>query len=171
MDLTAQDLTLPLIAAEPNGCLSSETIDRAATLLTTAVKAQVALLLRCALFHVQDSEPTSRTCIVICQGVVALSPQAHEHGTATVVSKNLLEDCRIAALQACDRLEAVLHAKRSRERSSNADCSSLQHGEAPFRYREICWRGEGRYDVMCDLSTAPWSEPSLKELPVLAPRS
>jgi hypothetical protein len=113
----------------------------------------------------QYSEPTSVTWILICQGVVALSPQAHPHGTTAVVSTDLLESCRLAALQACDRLEAVLHVRRT----ALADSSSLQNGEAPFRYREICWRGEGRYDVMCDLSTAPWSEPSLKELPVLAP--
>lgn len=81
------------------------------------------------------------------------------------MSTDLLENCRRAALQACDRLEAVLRARRA----STADYPVLQDGEAPFRYREICWRGEGRYDVMCDLSTAPWSEPSLKELPVLAP--
>jgi hypothetical protein len=48
MDLTAQDLTIPLATVEPGGCLSSETIDRAATLLTTAVKAQIVPALRCA---------------------------------------------------------------------------------------------------------------------------
>ena len=87
------------------------------------------------------------------QGVVALRPQA----SAAVVSVELLERCRVAALSACDELEAVLQSKRR----SAVDGSVSQHGEAPFRYHEICWRGEGRYDVKCDLTTTPWSEPSL----------
>ena len=45
MDLTAQDLTIPMTTAGPNGCLSSETIDRAATLLKTAVKVALQIFL------------------------------------------------------------------------------------------------------------------------------
>eukprot|EP01044_Picomonas_judraskeda_P010630 COSAG03_NODE_1383_length_4194_cov_21.321123_1_plen_337_part_00 len=106
-----------------------------------------------------SSETTERAAALLATaGVVALSP----HAAVTVVRTGLLEDCRVAALAACDRLETVLRGQR-------ASGAGLQDGEAPFRYHEICWRGEGRYDVKCDLATAPWSDPSLKELPALAP--
>eukprot|EP01047_Picozoa_sp_COSAG01_P052328 COSAG01_NODE_5493_length_4227_cov_2.861192_3_plen_89_part_00 len=43
------------------------------------------------------------------------------------------------------------------------------HEESPFRYREICWRGVGRYDVRCPPAEWPWSSSELRTLPCLAP--
>ena len=90
-------------------------------------------------------------------GVVALRP-----GGTAVAGADLLSRCREAALSSCDQLEGVLAARAS---EGSIDMAT----QKPFRFREISWRGVGRYDVKCDTASLPWSDGSLCDLPFLAP--